>query len=278
MKTCSLFIVIITLMSFQLTAESIPIYNVMTEDETQRIGLNDATDEQRKAFEEWLGSWTRKVVEQAPSYRQTETLNEWIDKWPQYLSPRAALSEQDVVTERQLVNRYIDKNRNNGAILELRDGSVWKIAEVDRYMTRIWSRDDYLSWTKDPFDVAFPYRLKNETKLQTAYAIMERPPSPSGEKAAEDPIIYRNSIPIKNITVVKTQSANVKKVYPTDVSFELVDGTSWVVAPNDMARAEDWRQGDRIKVVKANDPLYKYRLTNLDTGEEIIANMKKGAN
>lgn len=273
MKKIALFLFALACTS-SLFADPLSIDEVMTKEEQEKTGLSSLTASQKKEFEAWLEGFVRKVINQAPIYHQGDTLSQWMKRWPKYLSPTQNPTNEEAAIEKQLLNRRIDKNKNNGAILELHDGSVWQIAEVDRYKTKLWRRTDQLSWTKDPYDIAFPYRLNNDTKLQIAYAKQIAPPSPTGEKAAENPKMYAGSLAIQKITIVRTQSTNVKKVYPTDVTLELVDNTSWIVAPIDMVKADDWTQGDRIKVNKTNDPLYKYRLTNLDTGEEVLANKK----
>ncbi len=167
-------------------------------------------------------------------------------------------------------NVRLVKNRDNGSIIELADGSVWKIANFDTYKTREWHRDDEIEWSKSPYDRKNPYRLYNKTKeereeegLSTAFAAMLTPANPTGGKQPENAEEFAGSIRISALR----QNGQI---------VDLENGSSWKILLVDQIRASDWKRGDRIKIERVDYLHYNYALKNLDTGESIrVEEIKK---
>jgi hypothetical protein len=57
----------------------------------------------------------------------------------------------------------------------------------------------------------------------------------------------------------------------------LVDGTYWHIAPDDLARAEQWIPGAVITVTPSAGakPDWPFTLSNADTGEQVAARQSK---
>jgi hypothetical protein len=238
--------------------DNLPMRQIMTDQEINEIGLGSASPEQRQAFEKWAAQWTKRVIEQAPSYRRGENLSSWVQQWPSHADPtKTEMSEEDLLDIQQ-ENQKVDKVLNDGAIVELKDGSIWQVSPVFRYLSTTWERNQAIE-VKQSNNVRHPYSLRNVNLDQVVEADLKQPPSPTGKKREESPEYYKGSTPLVEISG------------QGDV-LTLADNSSWKIAPLDIFRVRDWKQNDRIKVQKANNYLYQYRLTNLDTGETALAN------
>ena len=148
--------------------------------------------------------------------------------------------------------------KNDGGIIELKDGSEWIISPYDTHKTRRWQRDDRIG-IETTENIWRPYRLKNYTRTQVADAEMKQPASPSGEVAPEDSAYYQGAVLLS-------------KIAGSGEVVSLQDGTSWAISPIDQIRAQNWQKDDRIRVEKNDDYLYPYALHNLDSGETVLAN------
>lgn len=270
-----LFLLTILLLSVQpkLSCESLSLDTVMTPEEQQELGLDKATDAQRAAFESWLNNWTMTVIQQAPTYRENVDLTQWVETWPAYASPVAKATPEEIIQEKKRLNRVIDKIMDKGATIELKDGSVWFISEVDRYKTVSWQRGNKVTWTQNQYDIAHPYLLRNVNRDETAGAEMKQPPSETGEREPLPADYFEDALRIQDIVVNRTQSTSSKVIQPNDVFITLEDGTTYRVAPIDMMQSQDWKRNDRVRVENSDDYLYEYQLTNLDTGQQAKANI-----
>ena len=164
------------------------------------------------------------------------------------------------MAERQQSNQVVDKNRNNGEIIDLKDGSSWTISPFYRYLTTQWQKGQVITVSQGT-NIRHPWVLNNLSTGQTAEADMTNPPSPSGKKPPENPQEFKGATQLQ---MVNTQGDAVS----------LADGSSWRIAPTDMYKSRTWNPSDRIKVEKSDSMLYPYRLTNLDTGETALAIQK----
>lgn len=239
-----------------LAADSLPVEQIMTQDEAARIGLSDATPQQKQAFEAWMASWTRRVIEQAPSYRPGQPVSLWVQSWPPYANPKKTTLSKDELEERMKANQRIDKIKNDGGILELKDGSVWAVSPLYTYLTKNWLRGDTIK-IEPSQNVLYTHLLTNINRDQQAEANLKQPPSPTGKK--EEPNEYKDTLPLLTAST-------------TGDSITLANGTTWSIAPVDMYKARTWQEHDRIRVEKADNFLYQYRLTNVDSGQVALAN------
>lgn len=240
--------------------ERLSMDQIMSPEEAKNIGIERMSLTQRQALEAWAANWTHHVIEQAPSYRPGENLSAWVQTWPPYANPTKNELNPDEMAQRQKSNQVIDKNRNNGEIIDLKDGSSWTISPFYRYVTTQWLRGQVITVSQGS-NVRHPWVLNNLTSGQTAEADMTNPPSPNGQKPPENSAQYKGSTKLQAVT---TAGDNVN----------LADGSSWRIAPTDMYKSKNWSPADRIKVDKSDSMLYPYRLSNLDTGETALATQK----
>lgn len=245
---------------FSITSEKLSVQQIMTEQEMNQIGIENASPEQQQAFERWIANWTKRVIEQAPSYRPGENLSSWVQRWPSYANPTKTDFNDEEFSEKQKANQKVDKIRNDGEILELKDGSVWLISPLFRYLSTQWQRNQVVEIRKST-NVRHPYSLHNLNLDQAVEADLKQPPSPTGKKKEESPEYYKGSSYLKEISG------------QGDV-LTLADNSSWKIAPLDIVKMKNWKENDRIKVQKADNYLYQYRLSNLDTGETALANQE----
>ena len=244
--------------------DRISLNSVMTEEDQKNMGLDKATTAQKKAFEEWLAAWTLKVIEQGPTYHSSLNLQAWVEGWPKSVAPVKTEDHAQIAQENKIINRRIDKNLEDGAILELKDGSVWRIAPFDTYKTRRWLRGDEIEWSigEPKVDARNPYRIYNVTRQQVAYGKQEKPPHPSGQKEEVGEDYYKGSI---RVVSVRQEGGIV----------DLENNTSWKIIAGDQIRTEEWKPNDRIRLGKTSDVMYNTSLQNLDSGETVKAKQLK---
>lgn len=255
------FILSLTCSTTFLAADSLPVEQMMTQQERQSIGYDGMTLAQKSAFEQWAAKWTHHVISQAPSYRPGQDLTQWVQSWPSYANPTKTQLTPDEIAERQASNQIIDRIRNNGEYIDLHDGSSWHISPFFRYLTTNWQKNQTVD-VKKGTNQLHPWLLNNISVGQVAEADLESPPSPTGKKPNESPEYYNGAVGMQNVT-------------PQGDLMALSDGTQWKIAPTDMYKAKNWTPNDRIRVEPSDNYLYTYRLTNLDTGEAALANPRK---
>ncbi len=247
--------------SSYLLAEELPVGQIMTPEQQQNIGIDRLTPAQRNAFETWAAEWTHHVLENAPTYRPGTNLTLWVQSWPAYANPtKTQLSPQEIY-ERQQSNQVIDRIRNNGEYIDLKDGSSWRISPFFRYMTTQWQKNQTVQ-IQQGTNVRHPWILNNISAGQTAEADQLAPPSPTGKGQNEPPGYYEGAVSLQSIN----QQGDL---------LSLGDGSQWKVAPMDMYKARNWNPSDRIRVEKSDNFLYKWQLSNLDTGETALANPRQ---
>ncbi len=241
-------------------SERLSLSQIMTQEEMRQMGLADATPEAKQAFESWAANWTKHVIEQAPSYRSGENLTSWVQRWPPYANPANGPVDKAQLATRQQSNQKVDKIRNNGEIIELKDGSSWQISPFYRNLTVFWLRDHVIE-VGPSSNIRYTYLLYNATLGQTVQANMKSPASPTGKKAEEHPDTHKGSV---HVTSIASRGEVVT----------LADGSTWKIAPANTFHVINWKEHDRILAQPSDNFLYRYRLTNLDTGEVVLANTK----
>ena len=241
--------------------EALPMEQVMSQGDRQGMGLDSMTPQQKRAFEEWLARYTHHVLEQSPSFRQGQNLSTWVQSWPSYSNPtKNELSPEDI-DQRQQANQMVDRVRNNGEFVDLKDGSSWHISPFFRYLTTQWQKNQTIELRKGRNSL-HPWLLNNISLGQVAEADLGQTASPTGKKQAESPEYYQGATSVGNVT----QQGDL---------LTLGDGTVWKVAPTDMYKVRNWPVGDRVRVEQSDNYLYTYRITNLDNGEVSLANPRK---
>lgn len=241
-----------------IDAAPINLQQVMTDQELKDSGMNDASPQEQAALERWISNWTLRVIEQAPTYRPGQDLSLWVQSWPSFANPKSGKLSQEEITERLRHNARIDKVKNDGALLELKDGSIWEISPLYTYLTSAWQKGETVEFEKSR-NYLYKFTIRNVNRSEVADCNMKEAPSPTGEKKPESPEYYKGSVPMLNID-------NMGEI------MQLSDGTSWKIAPVDTFKAKNWHSNDRIRIEKADNFLYHYRLTNLDNGEVVLAN------
>jgi hypothetical protein len=248
-----------------LTSEDLPLDVIMSKKEQEATGLQRASPQQRKAFEQWAAKWTMAVIHQAPTYASSDSLPQWISGWPNYLRPGDPQTKEEIKAEReerQEDNQKIFRN-DNGYSIELMDGSVWEIISFDHQTVRWWRRGQRILVTRNPTDVIRPFILINNNRNEKAAATMKKPPNPSGARHKDDPEYFEGSLTIQEIGI------NGKTIL-------LENGATWNIAPRGQwSVMTNWKRLDRVKIEKSSDTLYRYSISNLDSGEEVLANPVK---
>ena len=238
--------------------QSLPLSQVMTPQEMKETGMDNLSPDQRAAMEAWLGRWTQSVISQSPSYRQSEDVSQWVNQWPSYEQPSNEEISPKQRQEKQRQNQEVLRVLNNGQVIELKDGSSWRIGDTYQYVSTQWQRGQRIL-VSDSGNSLFPYWLTNVSIGQQVQAKMQQPPSPSGQAEPKPASYYRGAIALTFVT-------------NTGEFIHLGNGMIWRIAPMDTAKVLLWRPHDRIRIESSSDFLYKYRLTNLDNGEEALAN------
>lgn len=242
-----------------VTAEqAVPLSQVMTPEEMKRTGVDQLSPDQQAALSQWLGRWTQSVISQSPSYRQSEDLSQWVNRWPSYEQPNNEEPTPQQQEERGRQNQEVARVLNNGQVIELKNGSVWRVADTYQYVSTQWQRGQRVL-ISDSGNILFPYWLTNTSIGQQVQAKMQQPASPSGQAAPMPASYYRGA-------------AKLTFVANTGEFVHLGNGTRWRIAPMDTAKVALWRPNDRIRVGASTDFLYKHTLTNLDNGEQALAN------
>jgi len=251
----------VSLFAHKAFADSLPAQQIMSQQEMRAMGLDKLNPDQKAAFERWAANFTHQVIEQAPSYRPGQNLSLWIQNWPSYANPTKSELTPEDIQMRQMKNQVIDRVRNNGEYIDLRDGSSWFISPVFRNLSTTWQKNHIIEVYQGQ-NQNHPWILKNVNFNQTVEANMAQPPSPTGKKEGEPPEFYKGAIGLQMVTGQGDY-------------LSLADGSVWKIAPVDMYKASKWNPNDRIRVERSGDFLYNWRLTNLDTGESVLANPRK---
>jgi hypothetical protein len=238
--------------------ETIPTQQMMTPQERASIGIDGLNPQQKQAFEEWAARWTHHVIEMSPSYRAGTSLSTWVQAWPSYANPTKTELTPNEVEQRQMANQSIDRVRNNGEYVDLRDGSSWHISPFFRYLTGTWQRGQTVE-VSGSRNSLHPWQLHNLALGQVAEADLAVAASATGKKEPEPENYYNGAIPVSSATT-------------SGDLLTLGDGTVWKIAPMDMAKVRYWRPNDRVRVEPSDNYLYKFSLTNLDNGEVSLAN------
>jgi hypothetical protein len=242
----------------------------MSKQEQQETGVDQMTPQQKQAFEKWSGSWTQKVLKQSPTYHNSMNLRNWVSQWPLAEQPNTTATPNEVAEQQKQINKIIDKIRDNGKTVELKDGSVWKITDIDAKKVLTWNRGDKVDWVKSYSSYPGYYMtnlMENDPNLNSnvnavAGAEMIKPPAPNGIKPPEPPGYFRDS---SRISTIQTKGW----------TLTLENGTSWKIAPRDWAGVMRWQRGDRVRPEKSSDILYTYNLLNLDSGQQAQGNPQK---
>ena len=242
-----------------LHAEDLTVDQVMTQKEQESIGVDRLSPQERAAFERWLDSWTRKVIQQAPTYHPSYSLSQWVQGWPGYMKT-APIAPAQASKERQEANQTIFRNKS-GAVLELNDGSVWNVCQIDQPVAQFWARNQRLVVTRNQqADLVRPYILINQQRQEQVGAILAKTPNPQGRRPPDNPNYFRGAVLVKTIT-------------PDGITVTLANGNIWIVAPTGQQVVQaTWSTGDRIRVERSSDAAYLYRLNNLDSGGSVLAN------
>ena len=141
---------------FVHTDEALKLNSVMTSEDMKKTGVASLTQVQKQDLAAWITHWTKMVLDQSNTYHPAKTVPEWVAEWPSYAKPvperqsSQAHEQEEMIKEKKNANKIIDKVRNDGEIIELKDGSVWIISPFDRYKTRHWQRNDAIwssQWT-----------------------------------------------------------------------------------------------------------------------------------
>lgn len=244
-------------------APPLSVDDVMSDVEQENTGVNRLSPQQRAAFEQWATSWTVRVIQQAPTFHPSQSLRSWINDWPEHMRPKKP-SQEEAIKSRKEANQRVFRNIN-GTILMLRDGSEWKICDIDQPSVRWWQRGQQILISKAERDIVRPYILKNtgisDPGMAQAGATMVRPPNPTGQRPPDSAAYFRGSVILESIF-----NDGLKTTISTS------DHKTWTIAPiNQLLIPAIWRPHDRLKVESSSDAAYRWKITNLDSGDDTLA-------
>ncbi|MGR3951315.1 MAG: hypothetical protein QRY74_00080 [Chlamydia sp.] len=251
-------IAILLFLSIPLAAEELSIEDVMSKEEIVSTGLSQASPKELLAFSKWIEKWTKQTIQQAPSYHSSEALQTWIKSWPLFMQSSPKASKNEIESSRRNSLQKIYRNMN-GKLLRLQDGSLWKIIPFDQVFVKIWQRDDLIEIRENSRDRSRPYTLLNITKKEQAGAILEEKRSLNGEVQAESSPFFANAEAVLSIDMVMNR-------------ITLTNGSIWKIAPIDHVLIQNnWRVRDRIQIDQSQDAIYRHRMSNLDSGDFVLA-------
>ena len=151
------------------------------------------------------------------------------------------------------MNMRVFRTAENGAKLELYDGSVWAIFPPDALEVALWDRGDVIEEKSTNGDSP-AWELWNATQEQQAGADLIQAASPTGVRAP-DPASYFAGANL--VTAITNQCADVA----------LDDGNAWEVFSPERFLIKKWQPGQRVRVsTNTYDVLFSNTLSNLDNG------------
>jgi len=253
--------IIALLLSVPIILLSLPLDLITNKEEQEKMGISSLTSEQKKSLEEWVDNWTHRVISQAPTYHPSLSLKAWIHTWPEHLQPKNS-SSQEVIASRKEANLRIFRN-NRGESIELRDGSTWKIRQTDVDIARWWQRGTKIEVRRSKRDLRRPYILYNNARNEEVGASMMRSASQDGKRQEDPPEYFQNSISVEEIT-------------EDGIFIATSDEKRWKIAPSDQLQVQrQWQVQDRIRITRSSDAVFRYKITNLDSGDFVLANPEK---
>jgi hypothetical protein len=241
-----------------IRADVLSIDDIMGQREQEASGVDRLTPPEKQALELWVTQWTRKVISQAPTYHPSMSLSQWVHSWPGYINPRP-VPQAEAVRERQKANQKVFRNLN-GAALELYDGSVWNVTQIDQPVALYWARGQRISISTNSMDTVRPFILFNEARKEQVGATQAQRPNPQGQRPPDNPAYFRGSVVIGSIT-------------PDGITITLTTGDVWIIAPTGQQIVQaTWKIRDRLRIERSSDAAYRYLITNLDSGTSALAN------
>ena len=251
------YLIIALLCPILLMSSSLPIDKALSPKEQEETGIANLSDSQKKAFEAWIEAWTRRILDRAPSYHDSLSLEEWMETWPEHQKPgreQTAKARQS----RKETNRAIFRN-NRGQTLTLFDGSEWKVRSIDVKIAMYWKRGEKIEIETDSRDIRRPYILKNISRDTEVGATMLKSASQSGERKEDSPSYFRGSMAIKAID-------------SEGKTLTTADNTVWTIAPADREWVqENWKTKDRVRIRPGPNSQYPKSIENLDFGDKALA-------
>lgn len=241
--------------SLLYTADSVSIDLATTEEERSQIGISSMTDTQKAAFEKWLGSWTHRVIQAAPSFHPALSLNQWVQDWPKYLQVNTPPNDKQAAKEEKQELSTIFRNID-GERLILKNGSEWEIDPPDRFNTRFWVRDTLIHIKYIGESLTRSYSLTNTLTNEIAGAKQIKAPTTAPQDSTS---YFRGTFQLHGITA-------------TGDEIRLMNNSKWKIAPVDQKKVvTTWKQHDRIRIQESGDAIWPYTLNNLDSGSTAIA-------
>ena len=250
-----LFVIFCCITSLNYSVDSVSIELATKEEDRAKMGLSSLTDDQKVAFEQWLGDWTKRVIQTAPSYHPALSLNQWISSWPASLQvnpPKDSSKNKSDSQNKTTIYRNID-----GEKLILNDGSEWEINSQDQYMTRYWTRETKLQITESTREnISRPYSITNSETGELVGA-KKLKDATTGPKESSN--YFRGTFQLHGISA-------------TGDEIRLINNSRWKIAPIDQQKIiTTWKVHDRIRIQESQDAMWPYTLNNLDSGSTAIA-------
>lgn len=248
-----LLISMLTILPTVVFAEALRTDIAMSPEERKNTGIDSLSSDKKAAFEAWLGTFTSKVIRQAPTYHEGNSLETWINGWPDFLRPNSKASQKEKDQERKEVNQVVFRVYDDKQQLELQNGSLWSIAAPDYPIVQYWDRGDVIEAKKT--NAIFPqWILFNITQQNQAGATKIREATATGAREADTTNYFTGSVSLQSCTTWGEQ-------------ITLQDNTRWDISPVQQNLVAKWKPNERIRYTKNSpDVMYDHTITNLDRG------------
>lgn len=236
-----------------LTAEQLDLDELMSLNDQRRTGIIRLDNQERMALQKWLAEFTREALDNAPSYRPSMKLGNWVQQWE--TPPLAFQTDKAFKMDRQIPAR-IAHIIDSGSLIELENGSVWEVAPIHKYKAKRWYNQEEVKVTQSK-NPKYPFLLTNLSSKQSLMAMMRTPPQDRDKSVSEQP--PRNAI----------------KLILDDGDLILLESLQlFEIAPIDLPKTRYWLRGEEVRIDRSTNPIYPYSLINKTTGEEVRAALK----
>ncbi len=132
--------------SFAQNSDFLQMSQEMTSSQLSATGISSLTSPERKALDDWLNSYTRRVL-------------------------RVGATANSGPTYSGTGKHWIDEVCKDGAIVVLEDDSMWEIESTDRLDTALWLATTDVSVRKSSDSSGqYEYVLRNTEDKETAHA------------------------------------------------------------------------------------------------------------
>lgn len=236
--TCLFSLVVATVCA--VSPESINLDDVMTKQEQKQTGIVRLSSAERAQLQIWLTNWTLKLytnLARNPNMKPGD-----LAVFGQNLPSNENYNPQGQIL-------LIDEIYDDGEMLRMADGSIWKVAQDSRDKSVKWQVGHRVTVYRSS-NPSNPFRLVNLATRDSVDARVEFGPNATQDEAQQDRSVRRLDAVDDNGGILI-----------------LDDGSRWKVSPWDKFKTKLWLADERIKIGRSSSIVYPYSLKNLESNE-----------